>query len=212
MKKILISGLIFILSGCYNSKNDEKSPQTERDFLIGNEACDTLLLFTLRKLEQLDSIVYFDEKKKARSFEYYFLDSSENVVKLKFPIVNLYHDSLSLKVISEDSVLSRLILNDINYDLQNNVISPHCFKDYRLIDELFLREMIKLHDQDKLNEKFEYYTFSKPILLNNGDLILIEMDRNCGGFCGEGVTYLIEKEGEDWVIKRRLVRWLSDIM
>lgn len=63
-----------------------------------------------------------------------------------------------------------------------------------------------------LRKKFNANSFiriSTPLISKNGNKMLLDIDSHCGGLCGGGMTYLLEKKNGKWEIIYSRGNWIS---
>ncbi len=67
----------------------------------------------------------------------------------------------------------------------------------------------KLDRLIKESKKWTFIAFSKPIFSSDGKYAVVEVNYNCFGLCGEGYTYLLKRQGRQWVLHKKILRWVS---
>ena len=63
-----------------------------------------------------------------------------------------------------------------------------------------------------LRKKYNANSFiriSTPLMSKNGNKMLLDIDYHCGGLCGGGMTYLLEKKNGKWKIIFSRNNWIS---
>ena len=63
-----------------------------------------------------------------------------------------------------------------------------------------------------LEDKFDgnsLLRISSPLLSKGGDKMILSIDYYCGRLCGSGVTYFLQKEGDEWGIVKTHHNWFN---
>jgi|ERR1700722_1138631 len=55
----------------------------------------------------------------------------------------------------------------------------------------------------------KYIRISKPVFNVDRTFSLLEVDYYCFGQCGEGYTYILAKKSNNWMIYKKILRWVS---
>jgi hypothetical protein len=108
-------------------------------------------------------------------------------------------------------------------------LHPEMFADYRAKNQqpATLTRQFELKVDYAMLNVLENQLKSKPILVGNGmngsyivglsqvgfnkahSEALVYMDYVCGGLCGEGIAFFLEKENDAWKVSKRSMLWIS---
>ena len=61
----------------------------------------------------------------------------------------------------------------------------------------------------KRRPKNEFITVSTPVVSPDGREALAIVSRGCGGLCGSGFLWRLQRKGNEWIVASRLGLWIS---
>jgi len=198
--------MVFLFSCASKNEEKEKLNESQED---ENYFCDTTLEFVIDLIENQDSVWAAPNVKVARNFKYPFKLKNGETRTITSPFLNKFHDSLSLTTLKKNQLDTLFNIESIDYKYGELSFNVDCAEKYRFITLDSVKIMKNRDDNDILDERFMYYSFSYPLKTEDGNFLLIEMDSHCGGLCGDGVTFIFEKDSESWILKFTLTRWVS---
>lgn len=183
--------LIFITFSC--KWNDKKK-------LYPSPFCDTCELEVISKVFKLDTVQIF----------YQDCSDVKNVKSAILPIENSYLKSINVsKYINDTTVLNHIDLNSIkDYELavgNDSILSSGNFGIFS--KALFSSTQIRGFTNG--NKIGKYIRISKPIFGEGNNYALVEVDYCCNRLCGEGYTYLLKRNNNDWVLCKKIFRWVA---
>ncbi len=162
--------------------------------------CDSCESQVISKIFEIDTVKIF----------YKDYSNLANVETSFIPIDNRYLKSISGEKYIKDTSIS----NYINADVINNY-SPSLNADTLLLKDRFiyfkdaLLNSAQIDSFIRINKTSKYIRISKPIFSSDMNYVLVEVDYNCFGTCGEGYTYILKKKNNDWVLYKKIFRWVS---
>lgn len=162
--------------------------------------CDSCESEVLQKIFEMEGIsVYLPD--------YSDLEDIKQSVK---PIKDIYINQLEVKRYLADSSISNL------FDLELIRQYSRKLDSDAIIDRMKFNKFKSAFCSSKqidsiLNQKVgkSYIQFSKPLFDSKTKSVLVEVNINCNGLCGEGFTYILKNENGHWVLNKRMFRWVS---
>jgi hypothetical protein len=120
-------------------------------------------------------------------------------------------EGLSYKL--DEELISSLISENQQEDQLTNSFSLPV--KYVLINEQNLNEILR-KDGPYWDAFYKRYpkspgviSISKAGFNQRADQAIIYLSRSCGSLCGTGSIYILQKDGEDWVLQDRINLWVS---
>jgi len=209
MMKLLIINicvLIFILISCKNEESSEELIIDEKEII----ECDST--FT-----ELIEISQFDSVQMSLGWYYFPWDfvsyefKNDSIIKTKINIISTFHDSIEISRVWNQCGLDSIYSNEEieAYKVQNLEIDSECYPEYDFITRDSLN---KLHDWNRKNNyelRIKYYSFSKPLISNDRNYALMQLESNRGPMDASAHTYLFQMSNGTWNICWRFCRWVS---
>lgn len=226
MKYILTILFIFNFSLCYSQKNEKEVKKL--CFEVINDLIHSTD-FTPQKLKL--------EKQKAdteliRILHRKYPDFVDTTIYKKFRIsfLGTQMDEICILNFRKQKYLTKEKLNEIenNFDsndlvfMKSQLLSINNFRwnkkliGVKIIKDRKVSRLFKKYNNDKAWEIVHkrycktYYNFSKPIFNKSYTKGVIYIDMHCGGLCGHGGTYIIEKKNGVWnIVSSFGIQWWS---
>lgn len=146
------------------------------------------------------------------SVKVYYKDYSDlkNIKPSFIPISDRYSKSISVqKYINDTSITKYVSIKNINNYAKNlgkdTLIPKQQYGDLKgaLFDSKRLNSFVWA------NKTSKYISLSKPIFSDDFKYVMVEINYICFGLCGEGYTYVLKKQNNDWILYKKILRWIS---
>lgn len=98
-----------------------------------------------------------------------------------------------------------------DYTLDTSRIEKPCFSNV-ILDSVFRTNGDLSGAYDILESKYHASSFiriSNPLISEDGNKMLFDIETYCGSQCGGGVTYLVEKKNGKWRVISSFGTWIS---
>ena len=79
----------------------------------------------------------------------------------------------------------------------------------KLLNKINHLKLSETLDEIKKGNHKNYFIFSIPIISKNKNKAYIELDYHCGGLCGSGRAYFLEKIEGRWKVISKWKTWIS---
>lgn len=176
---------------------NQKDSESQNDNI-----CDSLFSVAVDLINK-DSITILNDLRAPR------LTNFNNGKEELYPILDQYHYSLDVQSIVRHQLDSIFGIQVIQlYEKAEKKINHECFIKYNFISKDSVEGWRRLFESDQNENPFLYYSFSKPLVSENGNYMLIELRENCYGLCGHRYLYLFRKRDKDWAVLRKIKTWV----
>lgn len=204
MSKIRLLLILFTtLDSCTNQLTNITENMESRSFLQDSLYRDTLTSEyndILKAILDTDSntLVFNDERGRAAYLQHYFVQNHiSKTIDYNEPEIphKVYYENL------------KVLFNDWSKD------STAIIKQIALSDTIFVNKMLRdryYGNPDVLNiqAQLPYYSFYRPLLSADRKRAVVYMNFECP-LCGNGVEYLLKKDGSKWIIIQIRNTWIS---
>jgi len=162
--------------------------------------CDSCEVAVIEQVFDMDSVKIF------------FKDYSDlnNITDAIMPIDERYLRTIDTRNFTGDTSIFNHF-DGVSLDAYANALIPDTNikkENYPGFEKaiLSLQQIKEVPNQYK---REKYIRISKPIFSNNNTFVLVEVDYNCFGLCGEGFTYVLTKRKNHWILFKKILRWVS---
>ncbi|NUY81889.1 hypothetical protein HUK80_13375 [Flavobacterium sp. MAH-1] len=80
---------------------------------------------------------------------------------------------------------------------------------HKILDRLASTTREKEKEKSKIGAKYGYYEMSIPLFSKDGKKAYVELGYYCGGLCGNGKSFQLEKVSGNWKIINEWETWMS---
>lgn len=162
--------------------------------------CDTCEFSVIKKTFEIANI----------HINYTDFSNLDSIKQAVYPIRNVYLKEINMEKYVQDTLAKKYfrveILKKYSDLLGTDTILKN--KDFTAYSKgLFTSAQIDSLVKLKVGNK--YIEFSKPLFDKEKKTVLVEVNINCNGLCGEGYIYIFEKKSEQWILLHKVFLWVS---
>lgn len=155
--------------------------------------------------------------------EWFINASTTHIVIDKFTVVNDSDNSKQtsyikrkLSGVRSETLANYISRNNISFELKNdfnispavNFITEEDLVSVRRQEKADLGESFKKAFKEKFSTNLQI-SFSRVGFNQKRNQALLQVGYNCGTTCGEGNYVLLTKKNDRWIIKKKIISWIS---